>query len=419
MFNILDAIKKEEPYILKMYKDFHLHPEVGGKEERTVKVVMAELEKFGIPCEHRENGGIIGWINQGKAGRKVALRADMDALPMEEAPKNLVCERKMVSKTKETMHACGHDGHTAMLLAAAKVLSEHKDEVPGQVVLLFEQGEEMGYGGTGIARMVVEESPDTIWGIHLYNGLPSGKISVDPGPRMAAGVFFEVEITGKGGHGSRPDLSNNPLNCFVDVYNNLSTMKMNYLDPFITTTFSVGKVNMGSAPNIIPESIRFAGSFRVTDLNESKKSATRAKEVLEHCCALHHCTYQVISGLNPSGMVVFNHAGYSALAAQSIKTVLGESYLQSTPTWMASESMAMYLKYAPGVFAFVGINNPEKGTGAAHHNPHFEVDEDVLVLGAAATVQYTLDALVTPVDTSDFTANPHSPEELREKPWLG
>ncbi|MGI5839961.1 MAG: M20 metallopeptidase family protein [bacterium] len=419
MFDILASVKKEEAYILERYTDFHLHPEVGGKEERTVKVVMEELKKFGIPCEHRPNGGIIGWINKGKPGKKVALRADMDALPMAEDPNNLCCARKIISKTDKAMHACGHDGHTAMLLAAAKVLSEHAAELPGQVVLLFEQGEEMGYGGKGIARMIIEEKPDTIWGIHLYNALPSGKISVDPGPRMAAGIFFEVEIRGKGGHGSRPDLSRNPLDCFIDVYSNLCSLKMNYLDPFIATTFSVGKVNMGTAPNIIPETVSFAGSFRVTDLEESKKAAARSREILDHCCALHHCTYEVKSGLNPSGMVVYNHKGYAALAEKSIKKLLGEEYLQSTPPWMASESMAMYLKYAPGVFAFVGINNPEKGTGAAHHNPHFEVDETVLVSGAAATVQYTLDALVTDVDTSDFTPNPYPPEELSAKPWLG
>ncbi len=419
MFDILEAVKKEEAYILEWYKDLHENPEVGGKEERTVKVVMAELERLGIPCEHRPNGGIIGWINKGKAGRKVALRADMDALPMAEDPANLVCARKVVSKTDKAMHACGHDGHTSMLLAAAKVLSEHKDEVPGQVVLLFEQGEEMGYGGKGIARMVIEEKPDTIWGIHLYNALPSGKISVDPGPRMAAGVFFEVEIKGKGGHGSRPDLSRNPLDCFIDVYSNMNAMKMTALDPFIATTFSVGKVNMGTAPNIIPETITFAGSFRVTDLGESKKAAARSREILDHACALHNCTYEVKSGLNPSGMVVWNHPGYAALAKESVSKVLGPEVIQTATPWMASESMAMYLKYAPGVFAFVGINNPEKGTGAAHHNPHFEVDEDVLVMGAAATVQYTMDALVTPVDASDFTPNPYSPEELNAKPWLG
>jgi amidohydrolase len=332
---------------------------------------------------------------------------------MAEAPDNLAGVRRTVSLTDKAMHACGHDGHTAMLLAAAKVLAAHAEEVPGQVVLLFEQGEEMGYGGKGIARMIIEEKPDSIWGIHLYNALPSGQFSVDPGPRMAAAVFSEVEIKGKGGHGSRPDLSRNPLDCFVDVYSNLNAMRMTALDPFIATTFSVGRVNMGSASNIIPETLTFAGSFRVNDLNEAKKAVARTREVLEH-----RCTYEIKRGLNPSGMVVSNHSGYSALAKESVRKLLGESHLQSTPPWMASESMAMCLKYSPGVFAFLGINNCEKGTGAARHNPRFEVDDDVLVLGTAVTVQYTLDALAAEVNVSDFTPNPYSPEELDAKPWL-
>ncbi len=417
MLDLKKAVQQEAEYLQKMYVYFHENPEVGGKETNTKKVVMEELKKMGIEAEDRD-GGIIGWINKGKKGKKIGLRADIDALPMKEAEDNLKGPRKYCSKTDAAMHACGHDGHTSMLLTAAKIMKEHADELDGEVVLMFEQGEEMGYGALAISNMVLEEKPDAIWGIHLYAGMPSGKISVDPGPRMAAGVFFEVEIKGQGGHGSRPDLSHSPLDCFVDVYQNMNAMRMTTLDPFKATTMSVGKINAGSAPNIIPETLTFAGSFRVTDLEESKKSAARTKEILDHCCALHHCTYDVKSGLNPSGMIVMNHPGLSKAAEDAIRTAMGGEYLMNEPTWMASESMAFYLKYAPGVFAFVGIANEEKGTGAAHHNPHFEVDEEVLPLGVMATIAYTLHVMKHDVDTSDFVPNPHPPEELRSKPWL-
>ena len=418
MFDVFRIVQNEESYIRAMYRDFHLNPELGGAEERTIKVLLGELGKFGIPCEYRKQAGIVGWINKGKPGKKIALRADIDALPLTEATNNLSRPRQFMSQNEGVMHACGHDGHMAMLLGAAKVLSNHADKIPGQIVLLFEQGEENSYGVNGIARLILEEDPDTIWGIHLYNALASGKISVDPGPRMPASILFDIEIKGKGGHGSRPDLSSSPLDCFVDVYSNLNAMRMTELDPFIATTFSIGKVRMGTTWNVIPETLTFTGSFRVTDLQEAKKTVNRCNEILKYCCDLHRCSFQIVRGLNPSGLVVYNHNGYCQLAQQSIKKVLGPSHLHSTPPWMASESMAVYLKYVPGVFAFLGINNPEKGTGAAHHNPHFEIDEDVLVLGSAATIQYALDALVTEVSTDDFTPNPYLPEEIDSKPWL-
>jgi amidohydrolase len=418
MFEIKKAVEQEKEYLQDMYVYFHENPEVGGKEENTIKVVMDELKKMGIACEHRQ-GGVIGWINKGKAGKKIGLRADVDALPMAESPDNLKGPRRYCSNTDAAMHACGHDGHTAMLLTAAKIMVDHADDVDGEVVLMFEQGEEMGYGVDGIAQMVLDEKPDAIWGIHLYADMESGKISVDAGPRMAAGIFFEIEITGQGGHGSRPDLSQSPIDCLVDVYSNMNQMKMTALDPFKATTFSVGKIHGGSAPNIIPESISFAGSFRVTDLEESKKAVSRTKEILEHCCALHHCTYKIASGLKPSGMIVMNHPGLAKAAEDAIRTEMGEQYLKSVPPWMASESMSKYLKYAPGVFAFVGISNEEKGTGAAHHNPRFEVDEEVLPLGVMATLAYTRYVMAHDVDTSDFIPNPHTPEELTKEPWLG
>lgn len=418
MFDVLTSVKQEEHYIKKMYTYFHLNPELGGKEEQTMKVVFNNLKDFGLEVEKRSNCGVIAWINRGKAGKKVALRADMDALPMTESPNNLIAARKVVSQVNGVMHACGHDAHTAMLLGAAKVLAAHAKEIAGEVVLLFEQGEENGFGANGVSHAIIEEAPDALWGIHVYSGLASGKISVDPGPRMAAGVFFDIDIKGKSGHGSRPDMSENPLDCFTDIYSNLNQMKMTTLNPFLATTLSVCKVNMGSASNIIPEKLNFAGSFRVTDLEESKKLVKRVIEILDYVCPLHHCTYKLNRELKPSGLYVYNHPGYAKLAQKAIKKVLGEQYIETTTPWMASESMAKHLKYAPGVFAFLGIANAAKGTGAAHHNVHFEVDEDVLLLGSAATVQYALDVMTSAVDNSNFHPNRYTPEELTQKPWL-
>ncbi|SHJ48416.1 amidohydrolase [Dethiosulfatibacter aminovorans DSM 17477] len=402
--DILKLAEKEEQYVIDMRRKFHRHPEVGGTEEHTMEIIKKELEKFGIEYEVVERGGIVGKLKGSKEGKRIILRADIDALPMQEDPNNIIKPKTCVSEIDGVAHMCGHDGHTAMLLGAAKILSENKDLINGEIVFAFEQGEEIGYG-----LMIVEHlrqmKADGVWGIHLQAETPSGKISVDPGPRMAVNVTFEIEIGGKGGHGSRPDLANNPLDCFADVYNSLKDMRLNKLDPFFPTTFSVGYVKMGDAPNIIPENLTFGASLRHTDHEEiGSKAEKYIRDILNDTCKLHNCTYKFIREPKSHNILTYNNEDCSKIAAQSVVKALGEDALYQRHPWMGGESMAFYMQYFPGVFAFLGIGNEEKGTGAGHHNPHFDIDEDVLKLGAAATVQYAIDFLNSD-DKINFTAS--------------
>ncbi|MEQ6353150.1 amidohydrolase [Lysinibacillus sp. M3] len=387
------AAKEIEGYVIEIRRDLHIHPEIGLHEVRTMKVVTDELTKLGIDYEIVSDGGIIGYIEGNQSGKTLILRADLDALPMKEEENNLKKKKVVFSETDQAAHTCGHDGHTAMLLGAAKILTQHKDKIKGRVLIAFEQGEEMGGGIYNLCKRLHEIGGDGIWGIHLKSDLPTGKISVDPGPRMAASFVFNVLIKGKSGHGSRPDLSVAPLDCFTDFYNNLKAMRLNTLDPFKTITYSIGTIISGSASNIIPESLQFSGTVRYLDVDQGAHAAKEFKRILEKVCDLHNCTYEFIIEPKESDLIVHNQKECAQIAIDAVKKAIGTDALHSIPAWMASESFAFYEKYFPGVFAFVGIQNFEEGIGAEHHNGFFELDEDALKLGVAATVQYTIDFL--------------------------
>lgn len=298
-----------------------------------------------------------------------------------------------------------------MLLGTAKILSENKDKLKGKVILAFEQAEETGGGIYRILQRLKEIGADGIWGMHLKSDIPVGKISVDPGPRMAAAMNFKVRIIGKSGHGSRPDLSISPLDCFTDFYQNLKSLRLSGLDPYKPITYSIGSVHTGFAPNIIPESLEFGGSVRFLHPEQGLEMEHEFKRILEKTCELYRCTYEFIQEPKAADFIVNNQEDCAAIANESVKKVLGENALYHYPAWMASESFGFYQKCFPGVFAFVGIENPEKGIGAEHHNRYFDIDEDALTLGVAVTIQYTMDFLQNEKNI-DFT--PETDEKIEE-----
>ncbi|WP_312116935.1 amidohydrolase [Brevibacillus reuszeri] len=391
--NAFEAAKEIEEYVIGIRRDLHLHPEIGMQEVRTMKVVTDELEKLGIAYEVVPNGGIIGTIYGEQEGKALILRSDLDALPMQEEETNLKGKKTVVSLNDDAAHTCGHDGHTAMLLGTAKILSENKDKVKGKVILVFEQGEEIGKGIFALVNRLVEIGADGVWGIHLKSDIPAGKISVEAGPRMSSAFGFQVQIKGKGGHGSRPDLSVSPLDCFTDFYTQLKAMRLTSLDPFKTTTYSIGSISAGSAWNVIPDILQFSGTVRYLHYDQGVLAEQELRRILEKTCELHRCSYQFLHEPKAVDLLVYNEPDCAAIAMNAVTKSIGAHTLYAYPAWMASESFAFYQKYFPGVFAFVGIENEEKGTGAEHHNAHFDIDEEVLKLGVAATVQYTIDFL--------------------------
>ena len=398
--DIMELVKANEEYMIEMRRYFHRHPELTRNEVNTVARISEELTKMGIEHVEVPNGGILGFIDGKTQGKTVLLRADVDALPVEEPENNLKTKRTCISETPGVMHACGHDGHMAMLLTAAKILSENKDKFSGRVILMFERGEEGGFNIVCMFKYIFEKGIhiDSAYGTHLYAGHESGKISISPGPVMSGGVMFDVTIKGYGGHGSRPDLANSPIDCFVGFYNALNGIRMKHISPFSILTYSIGSLHSGASGNIISDTLSFNGSARIFELEDGNRFIKEFKTALENIAAAYGCTAEY-NLIGPS-IATKNNPECAALAKKAVTQAIGEEHVKDVEPWMASDPMCFILTLWPGVYALLGIANEEKGTGASNHNRYFDIDEDTLKYGAAAEVAYAIGFLNGDVDTS-------------------
>ncbi len=393
-----------QSYMVEQRRWFHENPERSGKEDNTISHITKELNKMeGLEYEVVPDGGIMGWIKGGKTGKKsVLIRADVDALPVVEDQGNLKeGGRTCRSVVDGVMHACGHDAHMSMQLGALKMLSEMREELPGTVYFVFERGEE-GTGNYVQLLKAVEEKgikPDSAWGIHVYSNLESGKIAIMDRNVMAGGAVIDVTLEGSGGHGSRPDQAISPIDCFAAIYQGMESLRLRTVTPFTTLTYSIGLLNAGVVGNVIPQTLHFAGSARFFDADLAGKPFVAAlKNLVDHTAQAYNCkpTYN----LSMFGMPVLNDPECAKMAREALSKELGAEAVVQPEPWMASESFSAYLQLWPGVFGLLGIGNPEKGTGAAHHNPAFDVDEDTLSLGARGTVAYCKAFLASDIDTA-------------------
>ena len=392
-----EIAKKYEDYIISMRRYFHTHPELSGKEINTIARLSAELTDMGIEHVVIPDGGILATIKGGKPGDKaVLLRADCDALPVQETADNLKPGmRTCISENDGVMHACGHDGHMAMLLGTAKILLERKDEIEGTVYLCFERGEESS-GNVKYIFPYIEKNNihiDTVYGTHLLSTLETGKIGINDGGMMSGAIFFQVKIEGEGGHGSRPDQANNPIDCFVAIYQRMQALRLTKIDPFNTCTYSIGVLQAGNQANVIPQSLVFGGTLRTFDRDGVGMTFYREfKNTVEGICAAYGCKATFLDYDLP-GYAVVNDAESAQFARKVIADELGKENVGPAEPWMASESFNQYLRMWPGVFAFLGMKNEEKGVGAAHHNQEFDIDEAVLAKGATAAATYAIEFL--------------------------
>ncbi len=392
---VKELANSHKDYIISMKNHFHENPELSFKEHNTSKRICEELEAMGIPYAKTSETGLVAHIGK-KGGKNVALRADIDALPMAETSDNLCCDKVAVSKNEGISHTCGHDGHIAMLLGAAKVLKGMENELEGMVYLIFEDGEEVNIGlndgGCKGAQSIMKYLSDveihSIYGIHLYAGMKSGTVSVQEGPRMAGIYRFEVEIEGKGGHGSRPDQAISPLFAASYTMTNLANSWVNEIDVTKTVTLGMGYLNSGSKFNIIPNTATFGGSLRFFDKEEGEKAAKVVERIIRMSVEMHRCKVTDYDfGFMDS---VVNDPACSKRATDVCNDILGKDNVLTVDPWFGSESYNYYLKEWPGVLALLGIQNDEKGTGALHHNPKFDVDNDVLPTGSATLAAYAI-----------------------------
>lgn len=411
--NILDIAKQNSDYTVKIRRYFHEHPECGPAEQtNTMAVIKEELEKIEIPYVQVPGGGIFAYINGDSTGKTVLLRSDIDALPILESETNLKNKKICISKNPGVMHGCGHDGHIAMLLTSAKILKNMEASLNGRVVLMFEEGEEGHRNIEKLLAYMAEKNMkfDTCYASHVRWDIPTGKLSCCQGSAMSGLYHFVLEINGKGGHGSRPDLAHSVIDCFHDIYSNLDTLRLKYIKPNTVLTWSLGSVNAGATFNLIPDKLTCEGSIRMMDRNSGEEFIKEFERIVAAICPLNYCTYQfkLLEQLLPTE----NYPACRKTYIDSIKKQIGEDVIYDCEPWMASETFSYMCSLFPGVETFVGIKNDELGSGANHHTPEFDLDEDGLTYGTAAAVSYVLEYFENTPDTSAFEPAYNSISEL-------
>ncbi len=391
--DITSCVEAEESFLISLRRHFHEHPELSQKEFETMDFIEETLHGWGIETVRVPHGGVFGTIDSGKPGWTVLMRADMDALPIEENEKNLAQKKVCISQNPGVSHACGHDGHMAMLLTAAKILAAHKDEWEGKVLLMFEEAEEMGERGVDHLLRYLDRNQihvDVCYGSHTMYCLPAGKVAVMYDGVMAGAFFFRVKIHGKSGHGSLPHLAVSPIDCFHAFYGALQSYRMRMVSPKNCLTYSFGMVQAGDTPNVIPDVLTFAGTARCFVNEDGLAFRTHFWELLQSVCDTFGCTADIVE--DQYFPVTANNKDCVDLAKKAIAEKVGD-IMEDTDPWMASETFSMTESMYPGLFTFTGIKNETLGTGANHHTPEFDIDESGLKYGVEAALAYVLTML--------------------------
>lgn len=380
--DFLAEAKRIEPEIIKTRRAVHQRPELAYHEEATAKMVAERLTELGIEVRTGVGGtGVLGVLKGGKRGRVVGLRADMDALPVEE-----LSDVEFRSKVKGVMHACGHDTHVAMLLGAARILSEHREELPGTVKFLFQPAEE--HGGRGGAMPMIEDGVmknpkvDYVFGLHIDSTRKSGEFGVKGGAIAAAPDTFRVKIVGKGGHGSAPHETVDPIYVAAHLIMALQGVSSRMIDPVRPFVISVGAVHGGTKENIIPDFATLDGTIRTLDEKTRKIAKAKVAEVAKGVCRTFGAKAEVEFEKDAYPVTV-NDVEATEAAIRVLHKVKGTK-VKRIEAILGGEDFSRFLQEAPGTFYFLGTDNPAKGCVYPNHSSKFKVDEDVLKIGAAS-----------------------------------
>lgn len=380
--NIAASVKKYEDEMIAFRRDLHAHPELPWEEVRTTQKIAQALDAIGISYRLTEPTGVIAEIKGGKPGKTVALRADMDALPVTELNDSLSYK----SQNQGKMHACGHDAHTAMLLTAAKALYENKDELRGNVRLIFQPAEEIAQGAVEMIKQGAIDGVDNVFGMHIWSISPSGKISCNVGSTFASADFLKISFKGRGGHGSMPDACVDAAVVASSFVMNLQSIVSRETSPLEPVVVSIGKMDVGTRFNVIAENAVLDGTVRCFNIATRQRVEAAIKRYADHTAAMYGATANVeyIYGTLP----VINEERSALLAQSVVRNTFGEDSLFAEKPTTGGEDFSFYIENIPGCFALVGCANAEKGTDWAHHHGCFNVDEDAMIKGAELYAQY-------------------------------
>jgi amidohydrolase len=390
MIDFLSEAEALFEYTQSMRRDFHAHPELGFQEVRTSGIVARELNALGLEVRSGVGGtGVVALLEGSKPGPVLLIRADMDALPILEetgAP--------YASQNPGVMHACGHDGHTAVLLTVAKMLHAHRTELSGTVKFMFQPAEE-GMGGAEkmIADGVLENPKvDVALGLHVWNEKPVGWIGISSGPAMAGAEIFKIKVFGKGGHGAVPHLAVDPILAAAQIITALQGIVARNVAPLQTAVVSICTIHAGETFNVIPPAAQMTGTIRSFEPGVRALVLERFEKTVHSVAEGMGCKAEIdLQMLTPA---TINHADTAARVQAVAERLFPQSDVDpANYTTMGSEDFAFVLEKVPGCFFFIGSANHEKGLDAGHHHPKFDIDETALPRGAALMAATAVDFL--------------------------
>jgi amidohydrolase len=395
MIDFLAEAKSLFAYTQSLRRNFHMHPELGFREIRTGGIVAKELEALGIEITKGVGKtGVVGLLEGERPGPTLLLRFDMDALPITEET-----GAEYASQNQGVMHACGHDGHTAIGLTVAKMLNARRDQLAGTIKFCFQpseegiNGEEVG-GAEMMMRDGVLDSPkvDMTLALHLWNQRPLGWVGIAGGPVMAGADLFNVKVTGKGGHGAIPNTAIDPVVAAANIVNALQSIVSRNVAPLETAVVSVTMIHGGTAFNVIPPEVMLEGTIRTFDRGVRQKVMERFEQIARGVGEGLGCQVEVnIKRITPA---LVNNDSITAQVQETARRVLSDSDLDTAGyITMGAEDMAFMLEKVPGCFFFIGSNDKARHLDYGHHHPKFDFDVEALVSGSEIMAAAGLDVL--------------------------
>jgi len=374
MPDFIQEAREHFAYTRDLRRDFHRNPELAFHEIRTAGVVARELKSLNLEVSTGiARTGVVALLEGAKPGPAVLLRFDMDALPIQEDT-----GAEYASQNPGVMHACGHDGHTAIGLTAARILQKYRQDLAGTLKFVFQPAEEGFYGAATMVAEGVMENPkiDLTLALHLWNNKPLGWLGITAGPVMAAADIFKVTLTGKGGHGAIPDLAVDPVLTSAQVITALQSIVSRNVSPLQTAVVSVTMVRGGDAFNIIPSEVALQGTIRTYEKQVRESVLSHFHQIVTQVAGAMGCQSEIeITPLSPA---VINDPGITRHVERTATRIFPDNQIDSAFRTMGSEDMSEMMEKVPGCYFFIGSANPEKGFNTPHHHPKFDVDETAL-----------------------------------------